>query len=396
MSGAVSSSRTARDANARVVLDHLWDSAGPITGTDLMVATGLSRATVHDVCEELIDLGWAREAENQRVHGDYRKGRPARRYAFDLDAGAVIGLDAGEHRIRARLTDLHGTVLATHSRSAACTLPSPELRLDIITETVRQVVEQAGAPRVLATVVGVPAPVDSDGSISFDGHWYWELVNPDVAGHLGTTFGWPAIVDNDANLAALGEGWRGHGKGLRHHVTLLAGERLGAGVVHDGQVLRGARGGAGEMHYLALVEGVGAPVGIGGLAREWAREALADPAARTLLRAVDPVEAAEVFAAAAAGDRLATAVIERIGVRMAKVVATLASIVDTELVVIAGRVAESAQPVVDRIVRDLPRYLAPPFPQVRTSELGGDVVAIGAVKRALDHVRAGALGMTLR
>ncbi|WP_232665642.1 ROK family transcriptional regulator [Pseudonocardia sp. TRM90224] len=396
MTGAVSSSRTARDANARVVLDHLWDSPEPLTGTDLMVATGLSRATVHDVCEELIDLGWAREAENQRVHGEYRKGRPARRYGFDPHAGTVLGIDAGEHRVRVRLTDLRGTLLAAESRSTACTLPTPELRLDIIREAVRHVVDEAGAPRVLAAVVGVPAPVDSDGRVSYHGHWYWELVNPDVAGHLSSAFGWPAIVDNDANLAALGEGWQGHGRGLRNHITLLAGERLGAGIVHDGQLLRGARGGAGEMHYLTLVEGVGGPAGIGELAREWAREALAAPGAESSLQAVDAVESEAVFAAAAAGDELAAAVIDRIGVRMAKVVATLASIVDTEQVVLAGRVAESAQPIADRIAHDLPHYLAAPYPQVRTSELGGDVVAIGAVKRALDHVRAGALGIALR
>src|SRR5687767_9167238 len=102
-----SPSHRVRAANARVVLEHMWD-AEAVTGSDLIAVTGLSRATVHDVCEELIDLRWVREIENQREHGDYRKGRPARRYAFDARAGAVVGVDAGQHRVSAVVTDLRG------------------------------------------------------------------------------------------------------------------------------------------------------------------------------------------------------------------------------------------------------------------------------------------------
>ena len=98
----ISPSRLVRAAN-----EHVWD-ADAVTGTDLIAATGLSRATVHDVCEELIDLGWVREVENQREYGGYRKGRPARRYASDARAGVVVGVDAGQHRVSATVTDRRG------------------------------------------------------------------------------------------------------------------------------------------------------------------------------------------------------------------------------------------------------------------------------------------------
>lgn len=400
MEAIAAASRWVRHANARVVLEHMWDG-GAVTGTDLMAATGLSRATVHDVCDELIERGWIHERENQREHGGYSKGRPARRYAFDPLAGVVVGVDAGDHRISAMMTDLRGKVLARHTAPAADTVGG---RLEMIAEAVRTVrrsheaaASLAAEPALLAVVVGVPAPVDERGHTSFHGNPFWELMNPGIAEQLAKRHGWTAITDNDANLAALAEGWVGHGREVRNHVTLLAGERLGAGIVQEGKLLRGARGGAGEMGYLNLVEGVGSADGIAVLARDGARAGLRAPGALSVLQGLGPValDAEAVFAAARAGDRIAGDVIERIGVRMARVVATLASFVDTEQVVIAGAVAASAAPVVDVITRDLPRYLEQPRPRVLASHLGGDVVALGAVKRALDHVREHALETAL-
>ena len=405
MDGIGSPSRWVRQANAQVVLRHMWAN-GPVTGTDLIEVTGLSRATVHDVCDELIALGWVREVENQREYGQYAKGRPARRYAFDPLAGVVVGVDAGDHRICASAADLRGTVLGRHAVAAADTA---EGRMALIATAVREVLPAGREP--LAVVVGVPAPVDEHGRTRFFGNPFWELMNPGIAEELARRHGWTVITDNDANLAALAEGWLGHGRGGDQvggdqvggdqvggdQVTVLAGERLGAGIVQGGRLLRGARGGAGEMGYLALVEGVGSADGIAVLARDGARAALRRPDARSSLQALDAVavDAEAVFTAARAGDALARAVVEAIGMRMARVIATLASLVDTEQVVLAGAVAASAGPIVDVITRELPRYLEQPRPRVRASTLGGDVVALGAVRRGLDHVREHALEIVL-
>ncbi len=383
------SSRMVREASARLVLDHMWD-APPVTGTDLMAATGLSRATVHDVCEELIARGWVREVANQREHGDYRKGRPARRYAFDPLAGLAVGVDADQHRVGAIVTDLRGVELGRHQGPPRSGFSDAAERLDAVGEAVTAALVAADAPadRVRAVTVGVPAPVDACGRTAFRGNAYWERMNPDLGERLHVRHGWPALVDNDANLAALAEGWRGHGRGVRHFVALLAGERLGAGIVEDGRLLRGVRGGAGEMRFLDLVTGVGSTDGIAKIARDWACAALAEPGARSVL-AADP-EAAAVFAAATAGDALAAEVVDRIADRMARVIATLASLVDTEQVIIAGRVAASCGPLLATLEARLARHGDPP-PRVLASALGGDAVMLGAVKRSLDHIREHAL-----
>jgi predicted NBD/HSP70 family sugar kinase len=393
-------SHSVRVANARVVLEHMWD-VDAVTGSDLIAATGLSRATVHDVCEELIDLRWVREVENQREYGGYRKGRPARRYAFDARAGVVVGVDAGQHRVSATVTNLRGEECGRAARSTGGGWPASGHRQEIISRTVLDaLVAAAVAPEaVLAVAVGLPAPVDEASRTAFRGNAYWESMNPDVAEHLTRRHGWTVLLDNDANLAALAEGWRGHGQGVRSHVTLLAGERLGAGVVDDGRILRGAHGGAGEMRYLRMVEGVGSAHGIAALARDWARAALSDPADGTpsMLRDTEPaaIDAEAVFAAARHGDPLACAVIERLGQRMARVVATLASIVDTEQVVIAGGVAASCGPIIDIVTRDLPLYSDASRPRVLASRLGDEIVSIGATAAALGHVRRNALDIAV-
>lgn len=395
------SSRHLRDASARLVLDRLWD-LDEVTGTALVEATGLSRATVHDVCDELIARGWVTELASRRTGTDPGKGRPARRYAFDPRAGVVVGVDAGQHRISATATDLRGGTLA---RTVLPSSPDDlgAARLTSIERAAREVLDEAGADpgTVLAVAVGVPAPVDRDGRTTFRDNPFWERMNPGIVAHLHDRHGWTTLVDNDANLAALAEHRLGHGRDVRCHVTLLAGERLGAGVVDDGRLLRGAHGGVGEMRYLDLVDGVGSATGIAALVRDDALAQLArlgrdDGHHGSALQDVDPatLDAADVLAAAAADDPLALAVVEHVAARVTRVVATFASIYDPERVVVAGAVAASCEPLLALVRRDLDRYVDPPGVEVLASDLGRDVVTLGAVRRALDHVREHALVIT--
>jgi predicted NBD/HSP70 family sugar kinase len=386
--------RRLRDDNALAVLHHVWDlpgtagdGSGGVTGSDLMAATGLSRATVHDVCDELIDRGWLRELANGRSAEGYVKGRPARRYAFDALAGVVVGVDAGQHRISARVADLRGQALADvavrvdHDPDRTPVADRVEAVVRTVEAAVQEATGSARGPGVLAVAVGVPAPVGPSGTTEFSGNPYWEFANPDLAGALARRHGWRVLADNDANLAALAESWQGSGTGVRHQVTLLAGERIGAGVVEDGRLLRGARGGVGEMRYLDLVEGVGSSDGLGKVLRD-------------LRRAAGGTGAAEdVVAAADAGEELAGALLDTAAERLTRVVVTLVSLFDPDRVVVAGGVA-SATGFVERVNAGLPRFLDPPRPPVVASTLGRDVVVLGALRRALDEVRADALALS--
>jgi predicted NBD/HSP70 family sugar kinase len=259
--------------------------------------------------------------------------------------------------------------------------------------------EEISSEMVLAVGVGVPAPVGTDGQPVTRTKPFWTRINPNIGAHLSTTQGWTALVDNDANLAALAERWVGGGQGRRHFITLLAGERLGAGVVDQGQVLRGSSGRGGEMNWLDFVEGVGSADGIAMLSRQWALEELDSGTSprSTILRKlpVSEITPQQVFAAARDGDPLASAVIERLGHRFARVSAVLAEVFDSELIIFAGGVASGIEPILDVIRRELPHLVDPPVPQVVASQLGHAVVSTGAIRRAIDHVQDHALEIAL-
>ena len=243
-----------------------------------------------------------------------------------------------------------------------------------------------GPGAVLAVGAGIAAPVDRDGNVLASQH-FWSLFDVGLRTALLELHGWTVLLENDANLAALGERWRGSGAGVDDLVVLLAGERLGAGVMESGRLLHGRGGAAGEMGYLDLVEGVGSSDGIASLARKWS-VAGGGPAAG------GEASARRVFEDAAAGDPAALAILDRIAERMARVIASVASFINPEQVVIGGAVAESAAALLPGITELLPRFTATP-PRVTVSPLGDSIVTVGAVRRALDYVEANALALAL-
>jgi predicted NBD/HSP70 family sugar kinase len=178
-------------------------------------------------------------------------------------------------------------------------------------------------------------------------------------------------------------------------VVILASERLGSGVIDGGRLLHGRGGGAGELAFLELVEGVGDTYGIAAMARTWAADALAGKA-RTSLREFAPggAEAEQVFAAAAAGDAVALKILARLADRMARVIGAVATMLNPELVVIGGAVANSAGVLLEPIGERLPDYTATP-PRVAVSPLGDSIVTVGAVRCALDYVEKNSLDLEL-
>ncbi|MEC5181166.1 ROK family protein [Arthrobacter sp. CG_A4] len=381
--------RLLRRVNAQAVLGFIR-STDVATGTGLMAHTGLTRASVIAVCEDLIRRGWIRELEarDEERPGNPRKGRPARRFELNSRAGFVLGIDIGAATTTAAVADLRGSVLGRSSESfRAADIPAAE-RIDVVDRVCRQALEAAGtdARQVLAAGAGIAAPVDRDGNVLVTQH-FWGLFDVGLRAALKELHGWTVLLENDANLAALGERWRGSGAGVDDLVVLLAGERLGAGVLESGRLLHGRSGAAGEMGYLDMVEGVGSSDGIASLARQWSA-AGGGAAGGT-------VSARRVFADAAAGDPAALAILDRISERMARVIATVASFINPEQVVIGGAVAESAGVLLPGITALLPRFTATP-PRVTVSPLGDAIVTMGAIRHALDYVEANALELELR
>jgi predicted NBD/HSP70 family sugar kinase len=384
-----------RRVSAGAVLEFMRLSAA-VTVTEVMEATGLTRATAIAVCEDLKERRWIRELENQRAFGDYQKGRPARRFELNERAGVVIGLDIGYYKVTVVVSDLRGGTLAKSSRPFDVADLTPEQRISFIDELVMAALEEAAArpDQVLAVCAGVAAPVDRQGDVLAT-QAFWGLFDIDLHASFKELRGWTVLLENDANLAALGDRWLGAAAGVDDVVVILASERLGSGVIDGGRLLHGSRGSAGELAFLDLVQGVGDTYGIAHLARTWAAEALARNA-RTSLRALagTGAEAEDVFAAAADGDAVAQDILERLADRMARVIGTVATMYNPELVVIGGAVANSAGVLLDPIAARLPDYTATP-PRIAVSPLGDAMVTVGAVRAALDYVEKNSLDLEL-
>ncbi|GAA2788468.1 ROK family transcriptional regulator [Kribbella solani] len=381
-----------RRVNAGKVLGVL-NRAQVMTGTGLIEATGLTRATVHAVCNDLISMGWVVELDPGRT----TVGRPSRRFEFNGRAGYVLGIDIGAAKTTVLVSDLRGETVAKAGRSAAGVKTAGE-RTGIVHATVVEALTSAGVSdaEVLAAGAGVAAPVDRDGNILVDDE-FWRRFDSGLAARLTELHGWPVLLENDANLATLGEHWRGEARNVDDLVVLLAGERFGSGLMDSGRLLHGSRGGAGEMVFLKLLEGVGDTHGIARIAREEGTRAVADPSVRTALSelATDgEVTAEQVFSAAEAGDKVALGILQDIAARTARVVATLGILFNPELVVLGGAVADAASALLPDLDKQLAGYTSTP-PRVAVSSLGDAIVSVGAVRHALNYVEQNALDLEL-
>jgi predicted NBD/HSP70 family sugar kinase len=384
-----------RRVSAGAVLEFMRASAA-VTVTDVMAATGLTRATTIAVCEDLVRRGWILELENQREFGGYQKGRPARRFELNERAGVVLGMDIGYSKVTVVVSDLRGNTLGRSSRPFQAGEVSSRQRIGFIDGVAMAALRSAGMEpgQVLAVCAGVAAPVDRHGEVVAT-QKFWGLFDLGLRPALKQNRGWTVLLENDANLAALGDRWQGAAAGVDDVVVILASERLGSGIVEGGRLVHGTRGSAGELAYLNLVEGVGDTYGIAYLARAWAGEALAT-SAPTALRAFSPerVEAEQVFAAAAQGDAVGLAILDRLADRMARVIGTVATMLNPELVVIGGGVADSADVLLAPISERLEKFTATPA-RVAVSPLGDSIVTVGAVRCALDYVEKNSLDLVL-
>ncbi len=394
-----------RHTNMNAILGVMRRS-GAVNGTDLIAATGLARATVIAVCDDLIAAGWVRELPAAKVA--VQKGRPARVFEFDARAGVVVGLDFGVAKTTAVVADLRGTILAKTTQILPEFTAPDSRRLASIDSAVRQALADAGAApeSVLVAGIGIAAPIDRSGAIP-RGQDFWKHLDIGVPEHLHKTYGWHVLLGNDANLAAMAEHWMGAGADVPDLAVMLAGERIGFGLLESGRLLHGAFGRSGEVGLLELVDGVGTPAGIAALAREMAVEACRSGAPQTLLSesagtktagskmAAAGPSAEDVFAAAAAGDTVACRILDDIARRMARVIAVVATLMDPEVVVIGGAVAQSAAVLLDPLETELARFMPNP-PRVAVSTLGDAIVTLGAVRLALDYVERHALDLLQR
>ncbi|MEV6651674.1 ROK family transcriptional regulator [Streptomyces sp. NPDC051219] len=358
-----------RRINSAVVL-HALRSADAPTLTDLTRVTGLSRPTVEGVVEGLIGAGLVVEAPAEDGEAR-RQGRPARRFRFRAEAGHLLGIEIGPHRIAALLSGLDGRIIGAGSRDV-CETASSDERLERTRAVVADLLRRAGVPRGSLRAVGVGSPgiVEADGTVRLCTALPGWTGLP-LAERLRRSFRCPVLVENDANTAAVAEHWKGSATDSDDIVFVMAGLSPGAGSLIGGRLHRGYGGAAGEIGALHL------------LGRDVTPERLLSTTDEPL-HPLDEQAVADVFAHARNGDEQAVAAVDRFIQRLVHDVAALVLALDPELVVVGGWAA-GLDGVLEPLRNELARYCLRP-PRVALSLLGEAAVATGALRLALDHV----------
>ena len=371
-----------RELNQRAVLDRLR-AHGPATRPNIARDTGLSKPTVGQALLDLEQHGLVRTV-GRTFAGP---GRSAVVYEADPAAGHVLGIDIGRELVRIAVADLSGEVVAklderNRSRSANALVRT-------VSSGAERALQMAGLRRddIVATVIGSPGVLNMH-SRSF-GHvpnlpgWERKGLLDDLEQALGPGL----VVENDANLAALGEYQAGAARGVGTFVALTVGTGIGMGIVVDGKLFRGANGAAGEVGYLPFGwPADGLPAAGYAKPRQGMLEAAA--AARSIVEIAEAngVERAktakDVFRLAHEGDERALHAVHEEAGRLAFVVAAVAAVIDPELVVLGGGVGTNTDLLQAPIERLLNRT-TPLAPRIVPTTLGEDAVLTGAITTAL-------------
>lgn len=379
----------------------------PARVADLMQATGLSRPAVTRAVTELRDAGLVADVDET---AQVSMGRPAQWIRFRAEVGHVVGVDVGSHKVIAMVADLAGKVVASRQVTIGEGATGARL-LQSVRDTIAEALAKADltGEDVWAIVVGTPGIVEESSGEVLLAPGIPGLAHLPVLDELRTLTPSPVLIENDINLAVLGERWCGAAVGSDSLVFVHWGVRIGAGIIIDGKPYRGAHGAAGEIGFADVFSGPEEPdpaplvgeehsaeaSGVsehGAFERMVGTQAIAELAdAADALAARDPAAllsqdaVAAVFAAATEGDPTALAVVDRIAGRFARGLAAMLLVLDPGEVIIGGGLSRAGETLLAAIERHLrPRILT--SPRLVLSDLGGDAVALGAVRRGLDHV----------
>lgn len=330
-----------REINLSAIMNGLHRHA-PVSRSALAEMTGLNKTTVSSLVQELINYQFIREVGLDSVGA----GRPAMLLEFNPNAGCIISAEIETGFILVVCANFT-TEITWRSKKLTQPTDNHETVLEYLIELLQQAVAFAQAAKipVLGVAVGVPGLVDRNtGALIFGPNLGWQDVP--LAEILRRHVDAPIFVDNNANMAALGEFYFGAAQHYNDVLYVSVGGGVGGGIIHGGQLLTGAAGFAGELgHMTVMPEGELCNCGNRGcwetlvsqraIFRQ-ARQALAGGRASRLANAANPLTMTDIQAAVQAGDALALEILQRVGGYLGIGLASLVNILNPELVVLGG------------------------------------------------------------
>ena len=354
---------------------------GPMSRADLARYAGVAPSTISGVVQDLVEAGLVVASPNKGEAG--QPGRPGLSLTLNPRLGAVAGVEFCFDELRVLLCDLAHNVIGT----AECELPhghSSDTALAAAGRLLAEALAAAGLSRdaLIAVGVSVPGPVsrrpDTVKPSAILPGWHG-VTGDEIAAALGVA----VSIDNDSNLAALGEHAWGAGRGCDDSVTLKFHYGIGCGLFVNGTLVRGS-GGAGEIGHIAVDErGPLCRCGKRGCLETYA----AIPAITDALRPQHgKLTLSQLMRLLAVRDPGAVRVVgdaaELIGMHLA----TVCNLLAPRRVIVTGPMAQAGDLVLDPIRTAIRRHIAPnAIPEIVLGSLGKRNTALGAIALALDE-----------
>jgi predicted NBD/HSP70 family sugar kinase len=381
----MSAAEDIRGRNTRACIEALHRH-GSLSRTALRQVTGLSRATVASILDELEHRGLI--VAQDGADAPRSRGRPPELLRLHPRTGVALGISLERENLQVALVDLSLTVLARRSLEFEVDPPVDRL-IEIAAELAEDALadETTGRGELIGVGVGVPRPVDpttggvqtwlrSDGKGLTPDRWGGHDIEAAVAGRLGV----PVTIDNDANVAGLAEATTGAGRDRNLVIYIRASWGIGGAILRNGQVYRGRAGYVGELaHIITREDGRLCPCGRRGCLGEYAsgfvlRE-LMEPAlgAQPSLR--------DIVDLAAAGDIGARRALTDAGREIGTAIAGTCLALNPDAVIVGGELGGPRSPLLDGIHDALERRVLPHCARAATvvpSRLGAGAGALGA------------------
>lgn len=250
-----------------------------------------------------------------------------------------------------------------------------------------------GKEDVVGIGVGVPAPVNEDGIVQQTANLGWGY--KEVKRELEELTGFTVKVGNDANVAALGEMWKGGGVGHKNLVMVTLGTGVGGGIIINGQILIGTNGAGGEIGHLKMNHEETDCCGCGGKGCleqyasatgivRLAKKTLANCDQATVLNA-ETVSAKDVFDAVKEGDTVAIEIAKQFGTYLGRALADISALIDPSIYVIGGGVSKAGEVLFDYIKEPYMEkaFFANKKVEFALAKLGNDAGIYGAAKLVL-------------
>ena len=307
-----------------------------------------------------------------------------------------FGIDLGGTTVKIAYFDESGAMLDNWEIPTVTENGGARILPDIAA-SIRQYLDGRGIPdsAILGLGIGVPGAVNAKGVVNRCVNLGWGVF--DITRQLRELTGFPVKAGNDANVAALGEFWKGGGQGCENMVFVTLGTGVGGGIIVEGRLLHGAHGSGAEIGHLVLNREETVPCNCGkyGCAEQYcsatgivrlAKLHLAGTQAPSVLRQGKALTCKDIFDAGKAGDREALAILDQVYAYLGLLLANVCSTVDAEVVVIGGGVSKAGDVLLDGIAPYFRKYVfhAASGARFALASLGNDAGAYGAFKLALD------------